>query len=544
MCNGKDDDCDGVIDNVKNPPQCALQQGVCQGATQLCAGSQGFSACDASDYYRRNNNYELTETKCDGLDNDCDGQIDQDKDGKALSRSCYEGTPQTRGVGACKDGIQTCENGQWGSCRDQVRPIPERCGNNIDDDCNGIPDSQEAACLCWGAGKVEELLVRNTIELDRAPRAGSTFPAIFWARVESVTDSTTLVVDQAGGFEAGDVALLINMQGSTQRVGTYELVRLLEITGTTIKLPSPIEKTYGATDNTDLAGQKIRLVRVPSFKRVIVDGAGELTVAPWDGDKGGLLVMQVDEFLRIANGGRLHVDGKGYRGAAGAPKSGTASAGEALEAFPSATGGRGGENGDKAAGGGGGAAAEAGTDGSDRDGGRGSNGGSAYITTPLMDRIFLGGGGGAGGVNPQSSQDDTSGAGGAGGGAILIWTRTLNLNGVLSSRGAVGKVGDSRGGAVGGGGGGAGGSIAIITERVAVYEQSDLSAQGGAGGASALLTQGSQTPVGQAQGGAGGAGKIELRIGRDTANRRQIFGKELSSVIPLPVMDDLPAACR
>lgn len=547
-CDGTDEDCDGKIDNVPNAPLCPKQDGVCKGASQLCAGKAGFVACTAGDYYRKNNNYEVAETRCDGLDNDCDGKVDIGKDGKALSRPCYDGPANTRSVGACKDGVQTCENGQWGACKEQVKPLPERCGNLLDDDCNGIPDAKEANCSCWGGGTAGEFLVRNTIVLDKAPRKNSSLPEIYWAAVEAFKDGAkTVTVSDAAGFDPGDAAVLIQMQGSKDRVGVYELVRVLEKTGKDIKLQAAVEKIYGATTNGDLSGQKVRLVRVPTFERVIIDGQGELTVSAWDGNQGGLLVMQVKEYVRVANGGRLHVDGKGYRGApsvSGTTQPGTA--GESLDALPSQEGGgSAGGAGSKAASGGGGGYVEAGGAGKDSDGQAAGTGGKTYGGT-LEDRLVLGSGGGAGGIDNSSAgnKNDAVGAGGAGGGIVLLWARTLNLNGGFSARGLAGGDAASAGGSVGGGGGGSGGSMYVVAERVVLYEQTAISAAGGEGGRSSVLEQGTRKVAGKSIGGSGSSGKIEIRIGKDTNNKRLLFGKELGGFSPVPILSELPTTCN
>ncbi|MGM5483942.1 MAG: hypothetical protein ACQER9_03435, partial [Nanobdellota archaeon] len=71
-CDGKDNDCDGKIDNNLNPPQNDNQKGVCSGSTKTCDGSNGWI-----NDYTSISDYESTETACDALDNDCDNSIDE-----------------------------------------------------------------------------------------------------------------------------------------------------------------------------------------------------------------------------------------------------------------------------------------------------------------------------------------------------------------------------------------------------------------------------------------------------------------------------------
>jgi hypothetical protein len=55
------------------------------------------------------------------------------------SKSCYDGNPSTIGVGVCKAGTSSCNDGVYSACAAQVLPGAEVC-NSKDDDCNGLVD--------------------------------------------------------------------------------------------------------------------------------------------------------------------------------------------------------------------------------------------------------------------------------------------------------------------------------------------------------------------------------------------------------------------
>jgi hypothetical protein len=66
------------------------------------------------------------------------------------TQPCYTGPPGTENVGACQAGSQTCnQEGEFGPCVGDVTPQPETC-NGIDDDCDGTVDNNVGGepCVC------------------------------------------------------------------------------------------------------------------------------------------------------------------------------------------------------------------------------------------------------------------------------------------------------------------------------------------------------------------------------------------------------------
>jgi hypothetical protein len=66
------------------------------------------------------------------------------------TQGCYSGPAGTAGVGACKQGTQTCI-GAPGSCDGEVLPAAvENCFNDIDDDCDGVVNNGCPSSLTTG----------------------------------------------------------------------------------------------------------------------------------------------------------------------------------------------------------------------------------------------------------------------------------------------------------------------------------------------------------------------------------------------------------
>ncbi len=138
-CNGKDDDCDGEIDNNLTAPPCEKQDGVCKGSVKTCGGEKGWLPCDDAVYSKHSSDYDKVfdgqnGATCDGKDNNCDGKTDESPAIKA--ESCPNPTPA--GVGECQKGRTACKD-QKAICV-PTEPTKEICDGK-DNDCDGKSDN-------------------------------------------------------------------------------------------------------------------------------------------------------------------------------------------------------------------------------------------------------------------------------------------------------------------------------------------------------------------------------------------------------------------
>lgn len=138
LCNGIDDNCDGTIDNqlVDTNRFCDTDKlGVCANGQTQCANSQ--LVCVPLQSPGRE--------VCNGLDDDCDGLVDENQMADANSNfivgigtACQIAAPPP---GACNIGERVCDPARGGIiCASNGDPQDEIC-NGIDDNCDGQPDS-------------------------------------------------------------------------------------------------------------------------------------------------------------------------------------------------------------------------------------------------------------------------------------------------------------------------------------------------------------------------------------------------------------------
>ncbi len=159
VCNGVDDDCNPNTSeaSLTAPPNFCLSQGACQGAGAMCQGTNGFvCAYDPAVSVDANGNI-VPETSCDGIDNDCDGQIDENQPnvGDGCLEAGKQGSCQGRGEFRCDsanpNGPAVCVITTPGAS-----PTTEIC-NGLDDDCDGVLDNNavdDMVAVTNGAGTV------------------------------------------------------------------------------------------------------------------------------------------------------------------------------------------------------------------------------------------------------------------------------------------------------------------------------------------------------------------------------------------------------
>src|SRR5919108_107924 len=131
-CDGKDDNCDGSVDENYAPSNTSCGTGVCvsTGVTSCVNGVEQNSCAAGSPL-------SSDDATCDGKDDNCDGSVDEDY--APSNTSCGTGVCASTGVTSCVNGVEqnSCAAGSPLSSDDTT------CDGN-DDNCDGSVDEDYA----------------------------------------------------------------------------------------------------------------------------------------------------------------------------------------------------------------------------------------------------------------------------------------------------------------------------------------------------------------------------------------------------------------
>ena len=516
VCDSQDNDCDGDTDEAD-----AIDQntwfadadgdgfGTIVYTTESCNQPNGYVSDDQDCNDLESTFNPDADERCDGFDNDCDGQVDEED---TIDGSLWYEDSDNDGLGDLTSTLESCD--QPSGYVDNADDCDDSSSSDFDgdgtQDCADEDIDGDGLRNIWDAAPEDD-------SITRPPNSGIGVLGdevistdVIWedhTLLDGGAQSGNAIISVLDGsiFSLEDEIIILSQQGTD--AGQYETAFIVNILGNQLEIEPPLSLSY--------ASQSTVLVQyIPHYQNLEITSSGSVSTVSWDGNGGGVVIARATEAIVV--NGSINVSNQGFRGGNGVsgntsdPIQGESYQGLGQSGVTSANLGGGGaypRRSDNSDSGGGGGYGSNGSSGLNYFNSAVTSGGQSYGTTDLSS-WFLGSGGGGGSPDTEGdgvSSSNLTGDGGSGGGVIILYAGTqFNISGSIVSNGEDGDDGISGGGELGAGGGGSGGTIYLASPDMIIT--GTVQAQGGTGG----IGNGNSGPYGAAKGGNGGDGRIRL----------------------------------